>query len=155
MRNPKPKPLISKKNVSIFTSEILLYGSFKKEIALYVGITITIPKKKSSNKYFIGDSSQTSQVGSSKFLLKSFFPNLLIHSPTVPIGQIQLQKDLLKRIAPPTKKLNKTSPAGWITSKSPVASQTFNTIKELIGRNPSTADGLSTNGVSPSVSKCI
>lgn len=33
IRNPKPNPLISKKNVSIFTSEILLYGSFRKAIA--------------------------------------------------------------------------------------------------------------------------
>src|SRR5690554_1011243 len=67
--------LISKKNPSILTSEIKLYGVYKKAFAASTGISkIIIFTKKASSKYFNGNSNQVIHLGISIFFLKIFLP---------------------------------------------------------------------------------
>src|SRR6185369_14004288 len=109
--------------------------------------------KKASSRYFGLLRMQSSHLGKRIFLLKREKPFFQSSSSIVPTGQIQEQKERLRRRETSTAEIRVTTAAGWIGFKLPVKSHSFIPRRAAMGRNASMPSGLSVSGEMPPVRK--
>lgn len=114
-------------------------------------ISTKMPQAKNIRiRYLRLRSGQSSHRGNIRFLPKSFCPPFQRYSDKNPTGQTHEQKLFFISHASANIRIKSTRPAGWMVLKSPVRTQYFRLIRELIGRNASTPGGLATSFPLPS-----
>src|SRR6266704_6466984 len=106
-------------------------------------------RKKKSSRYLIPRSPTSSQRGGRTFRLKREKPHFQRSSETVPTGQIQEQKERLRRSDAAITARKITNPAGWTELMAPLKNHSLRLTSAEIGRNPSIPSGRETNGVVP------